>query len=195
MPETIQGSATSELVIKKSRFLGMVQPVSDRTDALRQVARLRHEHQTASHICWALMAGGHSAAVDDGEPSGTAGRPMLEVLRHQHLEGVLATVVRYYGGINLGAGGLVRAYTDAVAQALKSATKVTLVPLKMMACRIPYPLEGLFRNRITQEGITILTIERGMDLRILVQGPKDQLAQVVTTLTNESQGRIEWVEI
>jgi hypothetical protein len=68
-------------------------------------------------VCWALLAGGQSAAVDDGEPSGTAGRPMLEVLRHQDLEGVLATVVRYYGGINLGAGGLVRAYTDAVAQA------------------------------------------------------------------------------
>ena len=65
------------------------------------------------------MAGRQSAAVDDGEPSGTAGRPMLEVLRHQKLEGVLASVVRYYGGINLRAGGLVRTYTDAIAQALK----------------------------------------------------------------------------
>jgi len=119
----------------------MVQPVSDRAEALRKVAQLRHLHATASHVCWALMAGGHSAAVDDGEPSGTAGRPMLEVLRHQNLEGVLATVVRYYGGINLGAGGLVRAYTDAVAQALKGAAKVELIPLKTLACRVPYALE------------------------------------------------------
>jgi putative IMPACT (imprinted ancient) family translation regulator len=75
-------------------------------------------HPEATHICWALMAGGESAAVDDGEPGGTAGRPMMEVLRHQGLEGVLATVVRYFGGIKLGAGGLVRAYNGAVAQAL-----------------------------------------------------------------------------
>ena len=68
------------------------------------------------------MAGGQSAANDDGEPGGTAGRPMLEVLRRQDLEGVLATVVRYFGGIKLGAGGLVRAYTDAIAQALLTAT-------------------------------------------------------------------------
>ena len=66
-----------------------------------------------------MLAGGQSAAVDDGEPGGTAGRPMLEVLRHQDLDGVLATVVRYFGGIKLGAGGLLRAYTEAVAQALR----------------------------------------------------------------------------
>ena len=80
------------------------------------------------------MAGGHSAAVDDGEPSGTAGKPMLEVLRHQDLEGVLATVVRYYGGIQLGAGGLVRAYTDCVAQALKNATKSPIVKVRTLRC-------------------------------------------------------------
>jgi uncharacterized YigZ family protein len=194
MPETIHGPAFSELIIKKSRFLGLVQPVSDRAHALRQVALVRHEHPAATHVCWALMAGGHSAAVDDGEPSGTAGRPMLEVLRHQHLEGVLATVVRYYGGINLGAGGLVRAYTDAVAQALKNAIKIELVPQKTLECIVPYPLEGLFRNRIQQRGITLLTIERAMELKILVQGPDDQLSAIVNTLTNESQGRIRWSE-
>lgn len=172
----------------------MVQPVSDRADAVRQVVRIQQQHPTASHVCWALMAGGHSAAVDDGEPSGTAGRPMLEVLRHQNLEGVLATVVRYYGGINLGAGGLVRAYTDAVAQALKSATKVTLVPLHTMACLVPYPLEGLFRNRVNKDGVMLLSVERGMELRVIIQGPKDLLAEIVSQLTRESQGRIQWVD-
>jgi putative IMPACT (imprinted ancient) family translation regulator len=78
--------------------------VADRAAAQQVVAALRSQHP---------------AAVDDGEPSGTAGRPMLEVLRHQDLDGVLATVVRYYGGVNLGAGGLVRAYTDCIAQALQ----------------------------------------------------------------------------
>lgn len=194
MAETIQGPASSELIIKKSRFLGLVQPVTDRAEALRQVALLRHQHPTASHVCWALMAGGHSAAVDDGEPSGTAGRPMLEVLRHQNLEGVQAIVVRYYGGINLGAGGLVRAYTDAVAQALKRSTKVTLVPLITMTCRVPYALEGLFRNRMNQPGISLVVTERGMDIRVMVQGPKDLISPILATLTNQSQGQIQGVD-
>ena len=101
---TLAGPVESELLIKKSRFLGRVMPVSGRAEAYAEVARLKALHPGAVHVCWALLAGGQSAAVDDGEPSGTAGRPMLDVLRHQQLEGVLATVVRYFGGIKLGAG-------------------------------------------------------------------------------------------
>ena len=119
MSFTLAQPVHSELVIKKSRFIGCVQPVADRAAAQAVVASLRAEHPTAAHVCWALMAGGQSAANDDGEPGGTAGRPMLEVLRHQQIEGALATVVRYFGGVKLGAGGLVRAYTDAVAQEIR----------------------------------------------------------------------------
>src|SRR5690606_14116855 len=128
-----------ELLIKKSRFLGCVEPVSGREEALARVTDLRQQHPDARHVCWALMAGGHSAANDDGEPGGTAGRPMLEVLRHQELEGVLATVVRYFGGVKLGAGGLVRAYTDAVAQALAHADRVPLVPSALVTVAVDYP--------------------------------------------------------
>ena len=120
MASTIFSSVDYELVIKKSRFIACIQPVADRASAQAVVQQLWAQHPDATHICWALLAGGQSAAVDDGEPSGTAGRPMLEVLRHHDLEGVLATVVRYFGGVKLGAGGLVRAYTDAVAQALQA---------------------------------------------------------------------------
>ena len=119
MAHTLAAAVHSELLIKKSRFLGCVQPVADRAAAQAIVAQLRAAHPGAAHVCWALLAGGQSAAVDDGEPSGTAGRPMLEVLRHQDFDGVLASVVRYYGGIQLGAGGLLRAYTDSIAQALR----------------------------------------------------------------------------
>ena len=90
MSFTLAQPVHSELVIKKSRFIGCVQPVADRAAALAVVASLRAQHPAAAHVCWALMAGGQSAANDDGEPGGTAGRPMLEVLRHQELEGVLA---------------------------------------------------------------------------------------------------------
>ena len=124
MPWTLDQPVSHELIVKKSRFLACVQPVEGRAQALEVVAALRAAHPDAAHVCWALLAGGDSAAVDDGEPGGTAGRPMLHVLRQQALDGVLATVVRYFGGVKLGAGGLVRAYTDAVAQALLQARKV-----------------------------------------------------------------------
>jgi len=160
---------TSALEIRKSRFLGCVEPIADRAAAQVRVNELRAEHPGAAHVCWALIAGGHSAAVDDGEPSGTAGRPMLEVLRHQQLDGVLATVVRYYGGIKLGAGGLVRAYTDAVAQALLHAEKIAHNPGKILLCELPYAHEGLARHLITKLGGELLEVNHGQSVRLEVR--------------------------
>lgn len=105
MPSTLTEPVHSDLLIRKSRFIGCVEPMADRAAAQVRVAALHQMHPGAAHVCWALLAGGQSAAVDDGEPGGTAGRPMFEVLRHQDLDGVLATVVRYFGGVKLGAGG------------------------------------------------------------------------------------------
>ena len=147
MPQTLASPVESEVIIKKSRFIGRVEAVADRASAQKIVEALRHQHPSAAHVCWALLAGGQSAAVDDGEPSGTAGRPMLDVLRHQDLEGVLATVVRYFGGVKLGAGGLVRAYTDSVAQALKTAIKIPVVRYRQLRCQAAYAQEGLIRLR------------------------------------------------
>ena len=194
MPQSISSPVESELLIKKSRFLGCVQPVPDRASAQAIVASLREQHPGAAHVCWALMAGGHSAAVDDGEPSGTAGKPMLEVLRHQDLEGVLATVVRYYGGIQLGAGGLVRAYTDCVAQALKSATKVPIVKVRTMHCAVPYALEGLLRREIENSGGALLSVQHG-DLVTFAFSLADTAADALVAHLNEAgQGRISWLE-
>lgn len=194
MPQSISSAVESELLIKKSRFLGCVQPVPDRASAQAIVARLREQHPGAAHVCWALMAGGHSAAVDDGEPSGTAGKPMLEVLRHQDLEGVLATVVRYYGGIQLGAGGLVRAYTDCVAQALKSATKVPIVKVRTLHCAVPYALEGLLRREIENAGGALLSVQHG-DLVTFAFSLADAAADALVAHLNEAgQGRISWQE-
>jgi putative IMPACT (imprinted ancient) family translation regulator len=104
MPFSLAAPARHELLIKKSRFIACIEPVAGREEAQARVAQLKAEHPDAAHVCWALLAGGQSAANDDGEPGGTAGRPMLEVLRHQELEGVMASVVRYFGGVKLGAG-------------------------------------------------------------------------------------------
>jgi uncharacterized YigZ family protein len=192
MPFTLAAPSHSELLIKKSRFIGCVQPVADRTAALAVVAALRNEHPGATHVCWALMAGGQSAANDDGEPGGTAGRPMLEVLRHHELESVLATVVRYFGGVKLGAGGLVRAYTDGVAQALMGAQRVALVPQRALQCAAPYALEGLVRREIAAVGATLHEVMHGERVRFSFSLPAPAASAFIVRLGDAAQGRIVW---
>jgi uncharacterized YigZ family protein len=192
MPHTILAPVHHELIIKKSRFIACVQPMPDRAGAQKVVASLRAEHPGAAHVCWALLAGGQSAAVDDGEPSGTAGRPMLDVLRHQDLEGVLATVVRYFGGIKLGAGGLVRAYTDSVAQALLSARKVAIVRLRHLACAAPYPLEGLIRRELDAAGASLDAALHADQVSFAFHLPEDKAGVLVSRLNEAGNGRIAW---
>lgn len=193
MPHTLRTPTHSELVIKKSRFIGCVQPMADRASAQATVDALWQLHPGAAHICWALLAGGQSAAVDDGEPGGTAGRPMLEVLRHQDLEGVLATVVRYFGGVKLGAGGLVRAYTDAIAQALLHAEKVPLQRMVALQCEVPYALEGLVRREVEAAGATLGEVAHGSLVAMHIQLPQPQEAAFVQRLNDACQGRIGWI--
>ena len=194
MPLTLAAPVHSELIIKKSRFIGCVQPAADRAGAQKVVAALWAQHPGARHVCWALLAGGQSAAVDDGEPSGTAGRPMLDVLRHQDLEGVLATVVRYFGGVKLGAGGLVRAYTDAVAQALLQAEKVPIVRLATLRCAVPYALAGLLRRELDAAGATLLTVAHGQAVTLCFSLPEDSAARLRARLEEAGQGRIAWID-
>lgn len=194
MRKTLTQTVHSELVIKKSRFIGCVSPVAGRPEALLRVAEWRAQHPQASHVCWALMAGGHSAAHDDGEPSGTAGRPMLEVLRHQGLEGVLATVVRYYGGTPLGAGGLVRAYTESVALALRDALTCPVVQQLTWCCDVPYAMEGRVRRAIDSAGAQLLSMASGeaARLRWSASAPVGQaLCQHINDLC---AGRAQWHE-
>lgn len=192
MPHTLAAPAHSELIIKKSRFIGCVQPMPDRASAQAHVDALWKEHPGAAHICWALLAGGQSAAVDDGEPGGTAGRPMLDVLRHQDLEGVLATVVRYFGGVKLGAGGLVRAYTDTVAQALLTATKVPLQRMTHLQCLVPYALEGLLRREIDAAHAELLEVQHGTLVTLHLRLPEAQAAAFVQRINDQGQGRVGW---
>ncbi|WP_430433328.1 IMPACT family protein [Methyloversatilis sp.] len=194
MPNTLASAVHSDLTIKKSRFIGCVEPMRDRAAAQARVLELWRQHPGATHVCWALLAGGQSAAVDDGEPSGTAGRPMLEVLRHQDLEGVLATVVRYYGGINLGAGGLVRAYTDAVASALTGAVKVPLTKLRVLRCTLPYALEGTVRREIDAARATLVNVAHDSVVVMTISLPEPDAASFIARLNDAGQGRIGWMD-
>jgi uncharacterized YigZ family protein len=194
MPFSLAAPVHHELIIKKSRFIACVEPVSGREQALLRVAQLKAEHPDARHVCWALLAGGQSAANDDGEPGGTAGRPMLDVLRHQDLQGVLATVVRYFGGIKLGAGGLVRAYTDAVAQALLGAEKIPVVKRVQLACSVPYALEGLVRREVELTQAEWLGIEHGSVVTLRFALPEPQSAALMKRLGDSGRGQLVWLD-
>lgn len=188
-------SATCTLEIRKSRFIGCVEPIRDRAAAQQRVDQLRAEHPGAAHVCWALMAGGHSAAVDDGEPSGTAGRPMLEVLRHQELDGVLATVVRYFGGTKLGAGGLVRAYTDAIAQALQQAERIAVVRQRRLCCHLPFAQESLARRLLEQLQGELLDTQHSDSVQLEAQLTADAAEEFIAQLQTASRGELTWSEL
>lgn len=129
---------------------------------------------------------------DDGEPSGTAGRPMLEVLRHHELDGVLATVVRYYGGVKLGAGGLVRAYTDAVAAALKNAERIERVTLANLQIEIDYADEARVRRWVEQQAYVLADSTHGSVVRLLVHLPASALDAACAVLRDLTQGRVRF---
>ena len=194
MPFTLAQPVHSDLVVKKSRFIGCVQAVPDRAGAQAVVARLRAEHPGATHVCWAFLAGGQSAANDDGEPGGTAGRPMLEVLRRQDLEGVLATVVRYFGGVKLGAGGLVRAYTDAVARALLAAHKVPLQKTLTLRCTVPYAMEGMVRRELQLADAALGEVKHGDAVEFEFAVTDADAPALVARLNEAGQGVLRWAE-
>ncbi len=194
MPFSLAQPAHHELVIKKSRFIACVEPMPGREEAQARVNQLKAEHPDAAHVCWALLAGGQSAANDDGEPGGTAGRPMLDVLHHQDLQGVMASVVRYFGGVKLGAGGLVRAYTDAVAQALLTAEKTPLIKKTELACSVPYALEGLVRREVELAQAQLLSVAHGSVVTLHFSLPESQAAALVQRLGDSGQGKLAWLD-
>lgn len=188
---TLHAPVGAELEIRKSRFVGFVIPVDDRSAAMTQVQSLRDAHRGAAHVCWALLAGGQSGMSDDGEPSGTAGRPMLEVLRHHDLDGVLAAVVRYYGGIKLGTGGLVRAYTDTIAAALKEARRIERVSFMQCAVELAYADEARVRRWLDQHGYALVDSRHGSTATLVIRLPDSELPAAREALRDLTQGRAQ----
>jgi uncharacterized YigZ family protein len=191
---TLAGAVTAELEIRKSRFIAHAIPVADRDAAMQALRLLRDAHPSATHVCWALLAGGQSGMSDDGEPSGTAGRPILEVLRHHDLDGVLAAVVRYYGGVKLGAGGLVRAYTDAIASALQSAQRVERIAQAELTLDLDYPDEARVRRWIEQEGAELVDTGYELTVRLVLRMPATKRDAARVALRDLTQGRARFVD-
>lgn len=168
MPE-LAAPVQIEIEIRKSRFIGMVLPVSTRDEARERLMEIRAQWPGATHYCWVLLCEGASGFDDDGEPSGTAAKPMYNVLMHKGLSNVLGVVVRYYGGIKLGAGGLVRAYGQAISEALKHATLVTAEPTRERAYRVAFAAESALRRLCEKSGALVLEVGYGEAVTLRVR--------------------------
>lgn len=153
---TVRRSEAAEIVIKKSRFIGHVKPVETEDEAIAYIEQIKKEHWSATHNCSAYVVGERDQfqkASDDGEPSGTAGKPILEVIKHQKLKNVVVVVTRYFGGIMLGAGGLVRAYTDATVAGLAAAGPVYRALHQEVRVAIDYTWLGKVENELRGRGM------------------------------------------
>ena len=137
--KTIAAPASAEIVEKKSRFIGQIAPVATEEEALAFINGVKAEHRMARHNVYAyVLRGGRIRYTDDGEPAKTAGMPTLEAIQHAGLEDVAVVVTRYFGGILLGTGGLVRAYTDATKAAIEAAQVVTVSVCVDIILEVPY---------------------------------------------------------
>ncbi|UUA72561.1 YigZ family protein [Cellvibrio sp. QJXJ] len=149
---------------KNSDFLTFLHPVTSRDEAMLQVEQYRKKYPDANHVCWAYVIGNTrqpqtQAFSDDGEPSGTAGKPMLHVLTEREVGNSLAVVVRYFGGVKLGAGGLVRAYSAAVSTAVGRAQLIAVTPSIQLQVTVDFAKETKIRHIVNQYQGHILQVD------------------------------------
>jgi len=173
---TIKEAGTHEIIIQKSRFIGYVARVTSEEEAQAFIQSIKKKHFDATHNCSAYMIGDHNQiqkANDDGEPSGTAGVPILEVLKKQNLKDTAVVVTRYFGGIKLGAGGLIRAYSSSTSETIKHTGIVERALVNVEVVTIEYPLLGKMENQLRQEKYTIEKIEYREHVEIYVHVPVD----------------------
>ncbi len=151
----------TEIEIKKSRFICYLKNINNEAEAKQYIADLKRLHPQAAHHCSAYRVGSIERANDDGEPSQTAGMPMLNVLSHNDLINTIAVVVRYFGGVKLGAGGLVRAYSDSVVAAIDQAQIANLTPGYKLSIKAGYSDIDKINYILNQFGITDYQVEYG----------------------------------
>ena len=149
--------------IKRSKFLTWITPVDSPKTAKQWIQSMRDEYPDARHVCWAYIAGAPNTSLksmsDDGEPSGTAGKPMLNVIEHSGVGDIAVVVVRYFGGIKLGTGGLIRAYSSSVSEAMKQAEFITKIAMQALALSFPYAEEAQVRYLLADVQGEVLNVE------------------------------------
>ncbi|SEJ62293.1 uncharacterized protein, YigZ family [Bhargavaea ginsengi] len=187
---TVKGTGESEIVIKKSRFIGHAARAETEEEAMAFIAKIKQAHHSATHNCSAYLIGEHDQiqkANDDGEPSGTAGVPMLEVLKKQNLKDTVVVVTRYFGGIKLGGGGLIRAYGSAVSDVLGNTGIVERRLHHLMKMTIDYTWLGKVENELHLSPYPIDRLDYAETVSAFVYVPaaeEDKFREWTANLTN-----------
>ena len=187
--QTVAGAGESELVISKSRFLGFCQPVTSEAEAQERISELKKRFWDARHCCYAfrLSEGGISRSSDDGEPSGTAGAPILNVLIQNSVENALIAVVRYFGGVLLGTGGLVRAYGKTASEALNAAGILPMRVCERVSLIVSYASYAALEPLLRTGGYAIEP-EFGEQVTIACVLPVEDVETFLKTVTERTDG-------
>lgn len=188
---SIRHEIVTELEIKKSRFITWVSPICSQAEAEQIIAASRQRWPGATHYCFAWITKDPvmERCSDDGEPSGTAGIPVLEVIKKENLRNVAVVVTRYFGGIKLGAGGLIRAYTKGAKIGLDAGTIVDMVLHTRLKIRIDYTLYGKIENYLMNEEYIVdeSVFDDAVNIFVYIEdGKKNDFYNIITDLTNGS---------
>ena len=191
---TIHQNTEFELVIKKSRFICSLARVHSEQEAQDFITRISKENRKANHNCYAYLRGDNDQIQresDNGEPSGTAGVPILEALQLAHVHDVCAVVTRYFGGIKLGAGGLIRAYSNVTTEAIAQAGLVERITQQVVAITVPYRLNDQVHYYLEQAGLALAGEEYGVDVTIRVFINLEEVDEQIQTLTDRFNHQLQ----
>ena len=189
---TVKGYGESEIILSKSRFITYVDRAETEEEALLFIDKIKKLHANATHNCSCYMIGAHDniqKANDDGEPSGTAGVPMLEVLKKQGLKDTVVVVTRYFGGIKLGGGGLIRAYGKATTEGLLATQVVERKLHYLMNVTIDYNWLGKVENEIRDSSYNLQSIDYAENVEIFVFVLKEEEQQFIEWMTELTNGQ------
>ncbi|BBA95392.1 hypothetical protein RVR_231 [Actinacidiphila reveromycinica] len=188
---TVAGPGVYESEIKRSRFRCALAPAPSQEEAEAFVRAVRREHPAATHNCFAYVVGPDGRlhrASDDGEPGGTAGTPMLQVLLGREMRDTVAVVTRYYGGVQLGAGGLARAYGGAVSAALDTVGTVERRLLALLTVTVGHQRAGRLENELRAAGHAVREVEYGADVTFHLGVPEPDVAAFRSWLADATSG-------
>ncbi|MBF2484513.1 YigZ family protein [Listeria welshimeri] len=194
---TIQSDGKHEIIIEKSRFICHIMRVTTESEAQTFIQTIKKEHRDATHNCSAYIIGENDQfqkAHDDGEPSGTAGVPMLEVLKKKKLKNIAVVVTRYFGGTKLGAGGLVRAYGSAVSETIQTIGIVECTLATIIKCSFAYSLVGKIENALEQKNYQINDKEFTDKVVFYVFVDNDDIPHFRKWITEMANGQLELTE-
>ncbi len=190
---TLKEDGSIEIIIKKSQFICNIARTESEEQARAFIDEIKTKHRKATHNCFAYTLGLNDEIQresDNGEPSGTAGVPMLDVLKKNQVHNVTAVVTRYFGGIKLGTGGLIRAYGGAVAQALKELGIVKRVVQTEISLTLAYPLHGKLQNFLEGEEIALLNTNYTDQVEVVIAVEQDQVDNITNKIIDLLNGKI-----